>query len=246
MAAQKGLDTAVEEHHIAAHEVRQARAALSAVREPVVSGPRTFGVRAPTVGRVLRVVQPNETTVALGAPLLELGDTRGLEIVAELLTADALRARPGSRVLIERWGGEGALEGRVRLVEPAGFTKVSALGVEEQRVKVLIDFAGPPEQWRALGDGFRVGVRIVTLSIDNALKLPASAVFPVPQSPGQPGSGMAVFVIDGGRTWLAPVQVGARNGSEAWIKHGLPAGATVIVYPPPAVEDRVRVKARKV
>lgn len=245
LAAQKNLDAASAERHIAGHEVEQARAALMAVRQPT-AGTRAFPVRAPIAGRVLRIAQSSEATVSLGTPLVELGDTQGLEVVAELLTADALRAHPGSRVLIERWGGDDVLEGRVRRVEPAGFTKVSALGVEEQRVKVVIDITSPRAQWQTLGDGFRVGVRIVTMSIDKALKLPSSAVFPVPQTAGQPTGGMAVFAIEGGRARLTPVQVGARNGSEAWIRQGLPAGATVIVYPPPAVKDGVKVKARKV
>lgn len=246
LAAQKNLDAALAERHVAGHEVEQARAALSAVRQPTAAGVRAFAVRAPTAGQVLRVAQTSEATVALGTPLMELGDTQALEVVAELLTADALQARPGSRVLIERWGGDDVLEGRVRRVEPAGFTKVSALGVEEQRVKVLIDITSPREQWQALGDGYRVSVRIVTLSMEKVLKLPASAVFPVQQASGEQGHGMAVFAIDGGRARLTPVQVGVRNGSEAWIRHGLQPGTTVIVYPPPAVKDGVRVKMRKV
>lgn len=245
LAAEKALQTAKAERHIADHEVEQARAALSAVRGAAGAAARAFQLRAPSAGRVLRVVQPSETVVSLGTPLLELGDTRQLEVVAELLTADALKAHPGSRVVIERWGGE-PLEGRVRRVEPAAFTKVSALGVEEQRVKVLIDITSAPERWLALGDGFRVGVRIVTLSMDGAVKVPASAVFPLPQSPGDDGAGMAVFVLDGGRARLTPVWVGARNGSEAWVRSGLKAGAAVIVYPPPGVGDGVRVKARGV
>ena len=144
MAAQKELDVAVEDSHVAAHEVEQARAALLALTQP--GGGRGFALRAPVAGRVLKVVQPSEGVVALGAPILELGDTARLEVVAELLTADALRAQPGSLVRIERWGGDGVLQGRVRRVEPGAFTKVSALGVEEQRVRVLIDLTSPPEQ----------------------------------------------------------------------------------------------------
>jgi HlyD family secretion protein len=217
-----------------------------AVRNPDRSGARAFALRAPTAGRVLRVAQTSETTVALGTPLLELGDTRSLEVVAELLTADALQAKPGSRVLIERWGGDEVLQGRVRRVEPAAFTKVSALGVEEQRVKVLIDIDSAPEQWRALGDGFRVGVRIVTMAVDNALKVPVSAVFPVPDRESGMQGGMAVFTVEHDRARITPVQVGARNGAHAWVQHGLTPGGTVIVYPPSSVKDGVRVKARKV
>ena len=140
------------------------------------------------------------------------------------------------------------LQGRVRLVEPAAFTKVSALGVEEQRVKVLIDISSPPEgseQKRALGDGYRVGVRIVTLAMEQALQVPVSAVFPLPGAISAEG-GMAVFVLDGGRARLTPVQIGARNSTHAWLKKGPAAGASVIVYPQAAVKDGARVKVRKV
>jgi HlyD family secretion protein len=237
-AAQRDLEAAVEEGHVAAHEVEQARAALLALTSP--GGGRGFALRAPVAGRVLKVVQASEGVVTLGAPLLELGDTARLEVVAELLTADALRAVPGSRVRIERWGGDGLLEGRVRRVEPAAFTKVSALGVEEQRVRVLIDLVSPPERWRALGDGYRVGVRIVTRAMDKVSKVPVSAVFPLPEG------GFAVFVLDGGRARSTPVKLGARNGNEAWIESGVASGATVIVYPPAATRDGLRVRQRKV
>jgi len=242
LAAQKELDAAVEELHVAGHEVEQARAALMAVQGPGRVGAHGFSLRAPVSGRVLRVAQTSEATVALGTPLVELGDTARMEIVAELLTTDALQARPGSRVVIERWGGEGTLLGRVRQVEPAAFTKVSALGVEEQRVKVLIDIASPPEQWRGLGDGFRVGVRIITQTVDSAVKVPVSAVFPVPGAEG----GMAVFAFDDGRARLLQVEVAARNAGEAWVRSGIPPGARVIIYPPAGVRDGARVRERKV
>jgi HlyD family secretion protein len=240
--AQGELDAAQQERHVAGHEIEQARAALIVASRPAAGAPRRFVLSSPIAGRVLRVVQASEGNVALGAPLLELGDTARLEVVAELLTTDALQARPGSRVVIERWGGPGLLEGRVRRVEPAAFTKVSALGVEEQRVRVLIDLASPAAQWQALGDGYRVGVRIVTLALPRVLKVPVGAVFPLPS----PGVGMGVFVVAGGRAWLRQVDVGARNGGEAWIREGLPAGADVIVYPASTVRDGVRVHARKV
>lgn len=240
LAAQKELEAAVEEGHVAGHEVEQARAALMAATRPGAGAGKGFAVRAPIAGRVLKVAQASEGPVALGAPLVELGDTARLEVVAELLTADALRAAPGSAVRIERWGGDGVLEGRVRLVEPAAFTKVSALGVEEQRVRVLIDLVSPAQRWASLGDGFRVGVRIVTRSLPKVLKVPVSAVFPRPEG------GNAVFVVEGGRARLVPVQLGARNGQEAWIESGLAAGAQVIVYPPPATRDGLRVAPRQV
>jgi putative ABC transport system ATP-binding protein len=181
---------------------------------------------------------------ATGKLVLEIGDVTRLEVVAELLTTDALQTRPGSPVHIERWGGPGTLEGRVRRVEPAAFTKISALGVEEQRVNVLIDLSSPHERWAALGDGYRVGVRIVTLSEPRVLRVPVSAVFPQPGSV-EPGA-MAVFVVDGPRVRLQPVRVRARNGSQAWISEGLAEGATVVLYPPAALADGARVKQRQV
>ena len=244
-AAQKELDSATQDRHVAGHELEQARAALAAVRS---DDDAMFAVRAPVAGRVLRVLQRSAGTVALGTPLLEIGDTGDMEIVAELLTADALRAAPGTPVRIERWGGDAPLAGKVRLVEPAAFTKISALGVEEQRVNVLIDIASPPERWRALGDGYRVGVRIVALARDDALRVPVSAVFPSTRAPaGEDGArAMAVFVVDGGRARLRTVEVGGRNGEDAWIVSGLRAGERVIVYPGDAVTDGGRVEARKV
>lgn len=254
-AAQKELDAANEDRHMADHEVEQARAALMAVRSPGAAGGRGFALRAPVGGRVMRVVQASETTVALGAPLLEIGDTRNLEIVAELLTTDAMRVGPGSRVLVERWGGPAPLEGRVRQVEPAAFTKVSALGVEEQRVKVLIDIVSPATEWAALGDAFRVGVRIVTQSVDSAVKVPVGAVFPVAASSvagnaadpvATSAGGSAVFVFRQGRAHLVPVQLGGRHGGEAWVSKGLSPQDVVIVYPSATVKDGARVTRRTV
>lgn len=239
-AAQKEYEAAEEDHHVAEYDLAQARAALEAIRQPGTGAARAFVVRSPIAGTVLRVSQTSEAMVGLGAPLVEVGDTRRLEVLAELLTSDALQTPPGTSVRIERWGGEGVLEGRVRLVEPSAFTKVSALGVEEQRVNVLIDITSPAEQWQALGDGFRVSVSLVVQNVDRALRVPVSAVFPQPAQ-----AGMAVFTIDGGRARLVPVEVGARNGVEAWIKSGLAAGTQVIVYPPSSVTEGVRVKARK-
>lgn len=256
-AAQKELEAAQAERHVAAHELEQARAALVAVQQPGSSAARAFVVRSPVAGQVLRVPQQSEATVALGAPLLEIGDISQLEVVAELLTTDALQAKPGSRVIIERWGGDALLEGRVRLVEPSAFTKVSALGVEEQRVKVLIDLTSPRERWAALGDGYRVGVRIVTQSVDGVLTVPVSAVFPIAgaasptdaaagdASAHGAGDGFAVFAVEDGRARLRRIELGERNAARAWIRRGVDAGTTVIVYPPAQVSDGVRVRVRQ-
>ncbi|MFM8899394.1 MAG: efflux RND transporter periplasmic adaptor subunit [Burkholderiales bacterium] len=251
-AAEKEVETALQDQHVARHDVAQAQAALSAVR-PVqgAHAPSRFEVRAPARGRVLRILQSSEASVTVGTALLEMGDTTQMEIVAELLTSDALKAVPGSQVRIVGWGGPGVLQGRVRRTEPAAFTKVSALGVEEQRVKVLIDITSPPEQWTMLGDGFHVSLRIVTLTVERALVVPVSAVFPMPSrvnpSNEKPAPAEhAVFVVENGRAVLRPVQLGGRNGSQAWLRGGLNANATVVVYPPPRVVDGVRVKPRKV
>ena len=248
-AAQREIDAAVQEHHVAQHELEQTRAALQA--SGGASGTAgAFELRSPIAGQVLRVVQTSETTVAVGSPLIELGDLARMEIVVELLPTDALNAPPGSRVRIERWGGKTSLEGRVRLVEPAAFTKVSALGVEEQRVRLLVDITSPPSEWQALGDAFRVEVHIVTVAIDQALMVPVSAVFPLPAEArdadvnGKREQRFAVFVVDGGRARLKPVDVGARNGSQAWVRSGLKAGDTVVIYPSPAVADAARVHPR--
>ncbi len=263
LGAQRELEAAVAERRMATHELEQAQAAISAVQQPVMSadanistntgsGKGGFTVRAPSAGRVLRVLQTSEGAAALGTPLIEIGDTHRMEIVAELLTTDALVARPGSRVMIERWGGVGMLQGRVRSIEPAAFTKVSALGVEEQRVRVLIEITSLPSQWQALGDGYRVSVRIVTLAEGNAVQVPVSAVFPLPAEGADSASGrpmatprFAVFVADGGRARQMPVELGARNGSAAWIRSGLTPGQQVIVYPPVTVKDGQRIAERK-
>jgi HlyD family secretion protein len=231
--AQKDLEAVIEERHAAGHDLEQARAALIAVKQADAGGGRAFEVRAPSAGSVLRVLQPNENAVALGTPLLEIGDVERLEVVAELLTTDAVRAQPGTRVVIERWGGDGVLEGWVRLVEPGGFTKVSALGVEEQRVNVIIDIVSPRRAWQALGDGFRVGVRIVTTSASKALQVPVNAVFPRGD-----GAGLGVLRVEDGRARLVPVTVVARNGTSAWIGEGLKQGDTVVIYPPVQHERR--------
>ena len=268
LGVQREVEAAAAERRMAAHELEQTQAALGAVRQPAAganagagggANKSGFTVRAPSAGRVLRVLQTSEGAVALGTPLLELGDTQRMEVVAELLTTDALAARTGSRVVIERWGGPATLEGRVRSVEPAAFTKVSALGVEEQRVRVLIDITSPQAEWQALGDGYRVSVRIVTLAEAQAVQVPVSAVFPLPAGVGADAvdardsnagpattTRFAVFVADGGRARRVPVLLGSRNGNTAWIRSGVTPGQQVIVYPPSTVRDGVRVKARKV
>lgn len=239
-AARQALAAAEQAQHIARHELELAQAALQLSQAgPGRGDPASFVLKAPVAGRVLKLGQLSETTVAPGTLLLEIGNLAQLEVLAELLTPDALALPPAAPVAIARWGGPGELQGRVRRIEPAAFTKVSALGVEEQRVNVLIDITSPAAQWAALGDGYRVGVRILTRQQDGALLVPVSAVFPA-----RDGAGSAVFVIDGGRARLRAVTLAGRNGAQAWVGAGLKAGETVIVYPPAEVADGVRVKAR--
>lgn len=242
-AAKKDVEASEQARQVAEYEVAQARAALTAFRG-APSGTRSFGVRSPVAGRVLRLAQVSESAVQLGSPLMELGDTAALEVVSDLLTTDALKVREGSPVLIERWGGDGILNAQVRRIEPSAFTKVSALGVEEQRVKVVIDITSPAGAWSALGDGYRVGVRVVTLSLSQAVQVPSSAVFPLSDADGRATFG--VFLVEDGRVRLAPVEIGARNAGHAWVRKGLAPGALVVVYPPTALREGSRVQARKV
>ncbi|MDF2465069.1 MAG: efflux transporter, family, subunit [Ramlibacter sp.] len=233
-SAQRELDMAGAEREVAVHEQAQAAAAL----QPAAAGAagRPLNVRAPVSGVVLRVVQTSEATVPAGAALMDIGDPSRMEVLSELLTTDAVLAQPGRPVVIERWGGP-PVEGRVRRVEPAAFTKVSALGIEEQRVNVLIDVTSPPQAWRAMGDGFRVTARIITARADQATLVPVGALFPH-------GEGMAVYKLDGRRARLVPVQVAARNASDASVQGSLAVGDKVLIYPPAAVADGKRVKVR--
>jgi HlyD family secretion protein len=235
-AARREHDAAVAERDAAVHERAQAAAALQPSGS--IEAGKPYVVKAPVNGFVLKVAQPSEATLPAGAPLLDIGDLSRMEVVADLLTTDAVQAQPGRRAVIERWGGP-PVEGRVRRVEPAAFTKVSALGIEEQRVKVIVDIATPPERWRAMGDGFRVTLRVITQEVDAAQLVPVGALFPIADG------GTAVYRVDGGRARVQPVEIGGRNGNEAWVKSGLKQGDSVVVYPPPAVADGKRVQVRR-
>ena len=236
-ASKRDLEAAQAERDAALHEQAQAAAALLPANSEVRAG-KPLQVRSPVDGVVLRVAQASEAAVAAGSALLDVGDPRRMEVIAELLTTDAVQAQPGRRAVIERWGGP-AVEGRVRLVEPSAFTKVSALGIEEQRVKVVVNVDQPPAAWQAMGDGYRVTLRVITQDVEQAVMVPVGALFPL----GDGGTG--VYRVADGRAKLQPVELGGRNGSEGWVRSGLKAGDTVIVYPPPAVSDGKRVEARK-
>jgi HlyD family secretion protein len=194
-------------------------------------------LRAPIDGVVLRRLRESESVVPSGEPLVEIGDIAQLEIVSDLLSEDAVQIRTGARVLIEQWGGGLTLEGRVRLVEPSGFTKLSALGVEEQRVNVIIDFLDPIQAAGYLGDGYRVEVRIVQWETDDTLKVPTGSLF-------RTGQDWSVFAISDGRAALRLVEIGRRNGLEAEVLSGLSESDLVIMHPSDDVVDGVEVVER--
>ncbi len=221
-------------------ELAQARARLmgpGGARRLDTTACDCINVYSPVSGRVLRVLRESEGVVDSGTPLVEVGDPQQLEVVVDLLSTDAVRVRPGQRVLIEAWGGELPLEGVVRRVEPFGFTKVSALGIEEQRVNVIIDFADEGNRPPALGHGYRVEPRIVLAEVDDVLKVPRAALF-------RDGDRWAVFVDDGGRATLRAVAIGLENGLEAEVVDGLAAGERVVLQPSDRVSDGQRVRAR--
>lgn len=193
---------------------------------------------APATGRVLQVIQQNETTLPAGAPIMEIGDIDGdLEVVAELLSTDAVRVREGNRVIIDKWGGDEPLAGVVDQVFPLGFTKFSALGVEEQRVNAVIAFADRDAYRGRLGHGFRVEVRIVIREEKDVPLIPASALF-------RSGSGWAVFVVENGVVAERPVDLLASNGIDAGIAKGLSEGEQVVLYPAAGLAPGVKVKQR--
>lgn len=197
----------------------------------------TVELRAPVDGRVLRVIEESETVVAPGSPLLEVADPRSLEVVVDLLSTDAVQVREGMAAALEGWGGPRPLAGRVRRVEPSGFTKISALGVEEQRVNVVIDLVDPPETWSALGDGFRVEARVVLWESRDALLVPTSALYRSKED-------WAVYVVDGGRAHARAVRIGHRNDVAAEVEDGLHDGDVVIVHPGDRITEGVSVTAR--
>lgn len=193
-------------------------------------------VHAPVKGRILRVFTESEGVVGVGTPLVELGDPSRLEVVAEVLTADAVPIAPGAPVTIEGWGGP-PLSGKVRLVEPSARTRVSALGVEEQRVSVIVDLVDPPERWAALGDGWRVEVRVSTWRSEDVVRVPLGALF-------RSGERWAVFVMEGGEAHLRLVELDHRNSTFAELVGGLAPGEVVIIHPSARVKDGQQVVVR--
>jgi HlyD family secretion protein len=216
----------------AEHELQMARARL---QRPGATTGNAINVVSPVDGVVLKRNRESEADVPAGEPLLEIGNSANLEIVSDLLSTDAVRVSPGNRVLIEQWGGNTPLAGRVRRIEPGAFMKVSALGVEEQRVNIIVDFDtadSPPHQ---LGDGYRAEVRVVVAEVRNALKVPVGSLF-------RRGDEWAVFTIADDRARRCDVQLGQRNDVEAEVVAGLAEGDRVILHPPDTLTEGTRVR----
>ncbi|WP_414662409.1 efflux RND transporter periplasmic adaptor subunit [Horticoccus sp. 23ND18S-11] len=217
---------------VAEFELEQARALLT--RGQPGGGTEPFAITSPVSGRILRVMQESSRMVPAGFPLMEIGDPADLEVRIEVLSRDGVTIKPGARVWLEQWGGSEPLEARVRLVEPSAFTKISALGVEEQRVFVIADFNDPIERRAALGDSYRVEARIVIWEKPDALRAPAGALF-------QQAGKWRTFLVENGRASLRDVKVGRSNGVETEIVDGVTADASLVVYPGDKVADGTRV-----
>ena len=236
------LDSVRVRETAAARAVVATEGTLRAVEAELADLPASGGpveVRTPVAGRVLRVLQESERPVAAGTALLEVGDPADLEVVIELLSRDGAALAPGAAVELEQWGGPRPLAARVRLVEPAAFTKISALGVEEQRVNVVADITTPLAERTSLGDNFRVEGRVVVWSAERVLKVPVSALF-------RRGSGWAAYVVRAGRAVLVPVQAGHSSGTEMEVTDGLQEGDEVILYPGDRVKEGQRVRPLQV
>jgi HlyD family secretion protein len=241
--SERSLEAAEAAVRAAAHEVEAARAMLV---EPGSSPAGTTGasakgvtltLRSPIDGVVLERHRESEAVVMQGEPLVTVADTSALEVVADFLSSDAVRIQPGMRALIDQWGGGQPLDAVVRRVEPAGFLKISALGVEEQRVWVVLDLREPSAAGRALGDGYRVEARVVTWEGGDVVRVPVSSLF-------RRGNGWAVFVEEGGLARERAVRIGHRNQTFAEVLSGVPVGTRVVIYPPDSVSDGSHIAAR--
>ena len=232
--AERTLESSLFRHRAAVSEQEVAQAALLSLREERGDAKAILSVSAPVDGQVLRVIEESERVVVAGTPLLEVGDPGDMEVIIDVLSTDAVRVDVGQTVWIEEWGGPDPLSGKVSRVEPAAFTRVSALGVDEQRVNVIVDLEETPP---VLGDGYRVTGRIVVWEQPDVLKIPTSALFRV-------GEDWGVFVVEDGEARTLGVSVGQQNGTEAEILEGIAAGDIVILHPNPRIVDGVGVESR--
>lgn len=250
VASQSALDRARLDVRTATAAVNNARAGIGVRRanleaarvgliEPAAagSGGRTVIIRAPVAGRVLRVLQESESVIIQGAPVMEIGDPGELEVVAELLSSDAARIVVGAPAVIDAWGDGPPVRSRVRLVEPYGFLKVSALGVEEQRVRVIIDPVTPPAAWEAVGHGYRVEAAVTVWTAEAVVRVPVAALF---RDRGR----WAVFRVEGGRARLRRIEIGQNNGELAEVSSGLRPGDRVVLHPGQSVSDGGALRVR--
>jgi len=235
-AAHEQVNAAAFAARAAAGEAARAQARLAPAGAE--TGGRVVPVTSPVDGVVLKRLRESESVVPAGEALLEIGDPRQLEIVVDLLSVDAVRVQPGARVMVEQWGGDRVLEARVRRVEPSGFTKISALGVEEQRVNVVLEFTDPAGAWSALGDGYRVEARIVIWESADVMKVPTGALI-------REGDDWAVYAVRDGRAQPVRVTLGHLNGREAEVAAGLDAGTAVILHPGDTIAPGVKVAVRQ-
>jgi len=232
LVAEEAVNAAAFAVRAASAEVERAQARVGT--SVSARGGGAVVVKSPADGVVLQRLRESESVVPAGEPLIEIGDPAQIEIVTDLLSTDAVRVRPGARAMIEQWGGETALAATVRRIEPAGFTKVSALGVEEQRVNVVLDFVDGGEECASLGDAYRVETRIVLWEAPNVLKVPTNALF-------RDNTQWAVYVVSGGRARRTIVEIGHQTAQEAEVLDGLSEGANVIVHPGDLVRDGARI-----
>jgi HlyD family secretion protein len=222
---EKEFEIARQDENAAQHQLDQARVAARQYLDKQLKKTRdVYQVTAPTTGKILKIYQQSEGLFMMGSPIVEIGDITKLEVVADILTEDAAEVRSGQFVKVTGWGQNESLTGHVRLIEPAAFTKISALGVEEQRVKVVIDFDSSVEKWSYLGDAYKVEVSILVQAVENAFVVPVGALFPFNKH-------FAVFVIENGKLRRREIVVKARNTVDAWIEKDLTAGTRVVVYP---------------
>ena len=215
----------------AAADVEHEKAGLVSLEAQQGQSAKVVTIRPPSRCRILRILEKSERVVPFGTPIVVLSNPKKLEIVVDLLSTDAVKVKPGASVIIENWGGPAPLRAKIRTVEPYGFTKVSALGIEEQRANVIADFVDSPD---GLGDGYRVDARIVIWENPSILKIPASALFRV-------GQQWSAFTIEDGRCSLLHVEVGHRTALEAEILKGLREGTAVILHPANDLKDGARV-----
>ena len=229
--------SAVAEVNLAKSELERAKVTLrnfSAVKR----NDNAVDVISPVNGAVFRVYRESEGAVNVGDPLMDIGDVGNLEVRVEVLSSDAVKIKKGTDVLFKRWGNDEPLTGKVRLIEPAGFTKISSLGVEEQRVLVIVEITSPRDQWQVLGDGFRMESHFIIWERENILQIPASTLF-------RSGKDWAVFVAENGRARKRVVEIGQRNGLAAQIISGLQENEKVLAYPDDSISDGTKIKQRK-